>query len=61
MEEFTAKWSNDLAGLHTVIKRCTDLNVQRSRLMDEIDQRLVDAFTGKIKPDQLSAKQHKTY
>lgn len=60
-EEFVKKWSQDLTGLHTVIKRCADLNVQRTRLMDEIDQRLVDALSGKVSSDKLQAKQHKTY
>ena len=60
-EEFVQKWSQDLAGLHTVIKRCADLNVQRTRLMDEIDQRLVDALSGKVSADKLQSKQHKTY
>lgn len=59
--EFAIKWAQDLEGLHTVIKRCADLNVQRTRLMDEIDQRLVDALAGKISADKLQAKQHKTY
>lgn len=60
-EEFVQKWSADLAGLHNTIKRCADLNVQRTRLMDEIDQRLVDALSGKVTADKLQAKQHKTY
>lgn len=60
-EEFVKHWSQDLDGLHKLIKRCTDLNVQRTRIMDEIDQRLTDAITGKLSPDKLQAKQHKMY
>lgn len=60
-DEFVKKWGNDLANLHTVIKRCADLNVQRTRLMDEIDQKLIAAVSGKLAADQLQAKQHKTY
>jgi hypothetical protein len=60
-DEFVKHWSQDLEGLHKLIKRCTDLNVQRTRLMDEIDQRLTDAITGKLSPDKLQAKQHKMY
>lgn len=60
-DEFIKHWGQDLEGLHKLIKRCTDLNVQRTRLMDEIDQRLVDAISGKLTPDKLQAKQHKMY
>ena len=61
-EEFVKHWGSNLtnlAELHKLIKRCTDLNVQRTRLMDEIDQRLVDAISGKLSTDKLQAKQHK--
>ena len=60
-EEFIKKWGNDLEALHTIIKRCADLNCQRNRLMDEIDQKIVDALTGKMPIESLQAKQHKTY
>lgn len=60
-EDFVKHWGQDLEGLHKLIKRCTDLNVQRARIMDEIDQRLVDAISGKLSPDKLQAKQHKMY
>ncbi|MEM3097474.1 MAG: hypothetical protein QXU32_01975 [Nitrososphaerales archaeon] len=60
-EEFIKKWGNNLEALHSIIKRCADLNCQRNRLMDEIDQRIVDALTGKIPIESLQAKQHKTY
>lgn len=60
-EEFEQKWSGDLQKLHETIKRCADLNVQRTRLMDEIDQKLVNSFVTKVDTAQLQAKQHKTY
>lgn len=60
-EEFINHWKDNLPGLHTILKRCADLNVQRVRLVDEFDKRLVSALKGEIKPDELSAPQHKTY
>ena len=60
-EAFEAKWRNDLSGLHSVLKRCLDLNTQRARLMDEIDQKLVGVLKGDIPPDDLQAPQHKSY
>jgi hypothetical protein len=60
-EAFEAKWCNDLAGLHGVLKRCLDLNTQRARLMDEIDQKLVSALKGDTPPNDLLAPQSKTY
>lgn len=58
-EEFTAKFGADMAGLHAIIKRCCDLNVQRSMLMDEIDRFLKKAVEGRI--EGISRPQHKTY
>lgn len=60
-EEFEAKWKNDMGELHTVLKRCTDLNVQRSRLVDEIDKKLVAMMKGELNPNDLVNPQHKTY
>lgn len=41
-EEFVEKYSNDLYDLHKTIKRCCDLNYQRSLLMDAIDYKIVN-------------------
>jgi hypothetical protein len=60
-EEFCKTWENDLSKLHEVLKRCTDLNVQRSRLVDEIDRKLAAIVKGDINPDDLVNNQHKTY
>lgn len=60
-EEFEAKWKNNMGELHTVLKRCTDLNVQRSRLVDEIDKKLVAMMKGELNPNDLVNPQHKTY
>ena len=60
-EEFTKTWENNLSELHNVLKRCTDLNVQRSRLVDEIDKKLAAMIRGDINPDDLVNNQHKTY
>lgn len=58
-EEFVAKYANDLPSLHAIVKRCCDLNVQRSKLMDAIDVFFADA-PGKERSD-LVKPQSKTY
>jgi hypothetical protein len=60
-EEFENQWKNNMSELHTILKRCTDLNVQRSRLVDEIDRKLAAIIKGDINPDDLVNPQHKTY
>jgi len=37
-DEFKSRYGNELDKLHQIIKRCCDLNVQRARLMDAIDE-----------------------
>jgi hypothetical protein len=61
VEKFKAKWVDKMPELHAMLKRCLDLNNQRAKLMDEIDQRLRDAVSGKIGPDDLIRPQNKTY
>jgi len=58
--EFVERWSDDMLELHEVVKRCCDLNVQRAKLMDEIDVFLEQAVAGEKEGD-LVRKQHKTY
>jgi len=60
-EEFAEKWGDRPEELHALIQRACTLNVQRANLMDEIDTYLKDVVTGKIREDQLSFEQHKTY
>ena len=41
-KEFNDKYNNNMDSLHNIIKRACDLNVQRTRLMDAIDQKILD-------------------
>ena len=40
-QEFENEYKDDLVGLHDTVKRCCDLNYQRSKIMDAIDRRAV--------------------
>lgn len=44
-EEFKERYGNDLDNLHRMVKRCCDLNYQRSLLMDAIDKKAVEIAT----------------
>lgn len=57
-EEFQAKHGSDLDNLHTIIKRCCDLNVQRSKLVDAIDAKIDTSIRLGGAP---AMPQHKTY
>jgi hypothetical protein len=57
-EEFTERYGGKLDELHAVVKRCCDLNVQRSRLVDAIDAKLAAAVAGN---EALTFQAHKTY
>lgn len=61
VEEFRQTWGDRFEALHEVLKRCCDLNVQRASLMDEIDQLLLAAVSGKRSKEDLVRPQHKTY
>jgi hypothetical protein len=43
------------------LKKCCDLNYQRSQLIDEIDQTMVGIANGDIAPEDLIQLKHKTY
>lgn len=58
-EGFAARYGDNLTELHATIQRCCDLNVQRARLMDAIDQHFADAISGD-RP-VVTMAQHKTY
>ena len=60
-DEFSTRYGSDtgLAELHAVVTRCCDLNVQRVRLIEEID-RFLAAAPG-LSRDDLVKPQHKTY
>lgn len=60
-EEFENKYKNNMTELHSILKRCTDLNAQRARLMDELDKKLIDGIKGTIDLSTLLSPQHKTY
>lgn len=56
-EEFESVYGKDLLGLHALLARCCDLNVQRAKLMDEIDKFLSMATGNK----NIVREQHKIY
>jgi len=55
-EEFEKVHGSDLAGLHRLLARCCDLNVQRANLMDEIDK-----FLSRATGADVVREQHKIY
>jgi hypothetical protein len=63
-EQFAERYGADLKGLHSIIARACNLNVQRAGLMDEIDSLLVEAIragkTGDV-GEKLTRPQHKMY
>jgi len=56
-EEFESVHGKDLRGLHAILARCCDLNVQRAKLMDEIDK-FLSMTTGN---KDIVREQHKIY
>jgi hypothetical protein len=66
-EEFDAKYGDNNSELYDILKRCCDLNVLRSQLIDEIDERLTKlaAAAGisekEIEQLRLRAPSYKTY
>lgn len=46
--EFEEEYNNKLKELHIIIKRCCDLNYQRSILVDAIDQKILETKNGHI-------------
>ena len=57
--DFKEKYGNNLTELYDTIKRCCDLNVQRSKLMDAIDDHFAKVLSGEL--DGKPMHQHKTY
>jgi hypothetical protein len=45
-EQFVKENSTSLNEVHKIIKRCCDLNVQRARLMDAIDKKMLREIKG---------------
>ena len=66
-EEFKERYIDDKDGTHDLwetLKRCCDLNVQRSDLIDEIDETMVAMVRKAIYGENLDSyvqKKHKTY
>lgn len=48
-EEFVEEYQNQLKVLHLIIKRCCDLNYQRSILVDAIDKKVLEIKNGYIR------------
>ncbi len=58
-EDFERRYGPSMSELHQIVKRCCDLNVQRSRLVDAIDAKLAAVVAG---DDAIvTAQSHKTY
>ena len=68
-EDFEKKYFNDINGskiLWELLKKSTDLNVQRNELIDEFDERVVDMLMSFKNGDDLDngkfiQRSHKTY
>ena len=66
-DEFASKYGQELEVVHDILKRCCDMNVLRSQLIEEIDNRLIEVGekAGLSEEDiyelRLSARPHKTY
>ncbi len=45
-EQFVKENNNALDEVHKIIKRCCDLNVQRAKLMDAIDKKMLKEIKG---------------
>jgi len=58
-EEFSKEYSDKMTELHSMLKRCCDLNLQRAKLMDEIDKFLLSSIR-EMKED-IVREQHKIY
>lgn len=43
-EEFVNEYSSNMSELHKILKRCCDLNVQRSKLIDQIDKTIYNTI-----------------
>jgi len=58
-QEFKDRYEDGLNDLHATIKRCCDLNVQRSKLVDAIDKLAAEISRGEREAEVF--EQHKTY
>ena len=68
-DEYQSKYFDDEQGaekLWACLKKCCDLNVQRNKLIDEIDEKVIEIIESKIKGEDLDSgkfiqRKHKTY
>jgi hypothetical protein len=66
-DEFVSKYGQRLDEVHDILKRCCDMNVLRSQLIEEIDQRVIKVgekaglSEEAINELRLSARPYKTY
>jgi len=67
-DEFKSRYENEenLEKLYEVLKKCCDLNVQRSQLIDEIDEKIVEIIRDALNGADLDSgkhiqRKHKTY
>jgi hypothetical protein len=68
-EEYKRKYFDTEEGaenLWTCLKKCCDLNVQRSQLIDEVDEKVVELVRASVRGEELDdgkfiQRKHKTY
>jgi hypothetical protein len=68
-EEYKEKYFNDEEGaqkLWAILKKATDLNVQRNQLINEVDEKIIEIINAKLSGEELDngkflQRSHKTY
>ena len=68
-DEYKEKYFNDEEGaqkLWAILKKATDLNVQRNQLINEVDEKIIELLNAKLNGEDLDngkflQRSHKTY
>jgi hypothetical protein len=68
-DEYKEKYFNDEEGaqkLWAILKKATDLNVQRNQLINEVDEKIIEIINAKLSGEDLDngkflQRSHKTY
>jgi hypothetical protein len=68
-DEYKEKYFNDEEGaqkLWAILKKATDLNVQRNQLINEVDEKIIELMEAKLNGENLDngkflQRAHKTY
>jgi hypothetical protein len=68
-DEYKEKYFNDEEGaqkLWAILKKATDLNVQRNQLINEVDEKIIEIINAKLSGEELDngkflQRSHKTY